>query len=144
MSGQDLTLRADVQPRPEPAVSVARRGSDAGQAASPAAACHAWRRVPAIALVRSVVYMVYTRDRPRHSQIPLLASGAVVVGDRVRRAGRLRLSRRLAGRAGGRGGRAMLLAMVGGGRGDGRRRLSAGAVILFQVAAAPSLQPGPR
>lgn len=88
-----------------------------------------------IALVASVAYVLYAITVRDASQIPLLASGAVVLGiafaaltvyafGAVLRAGRE-----------GRGGRSLLIALVGGGAAIATAGSLAGALILFQLAA---------
>jgi hypothetical protein len=88
----------------------------------------------AIAVIGSIAYVAYAITVRDASQIPLLASGAVVLGlaflaltvycfRAILRAGRED-----------RGGRAMLLALVGGGAAIATAGCFAGAVILFQLA----------
>ncbi len=90
----------------------------------------------AVALIASVVYVGYAITVRDAAQIPLLASGAVVLGiafaaltvycfGAVLRAGRE-----------GRGGWAVLLAVVGGGAAIATAGSFAAAIILFQLAAA--------
>jgi hypothetical protein len=87
-----------------------------------------------VALVASVAYVLYAITVRDASQIPLLASGAVVLAiafaaltvycfSAVLRAGEER-----------RGGRALLLALVGGGAAIATAAAAAGAIILFQLA----------
>ncbi len=88
----------------------------------------------AIALVLSVVYGIYALTVRDTSQIPLLASGAVVVGIAF---GALALySLSAVWRAGttGRGGRAILLGIVGGVAAMVAAGCLAVAVILFMLA----------
>lgn len=89
----------------------------------------------AIAVIASVAYVAYAITVRDASQIPLLASGAVVVAiafgaltvycfGAVLRAGRA-----------GRGGRALLIALVGGIAAMATSAAAAAAIILFQLAA---------
>lgn len=89
----------------------------------------------AIAVIASVVYVLYAITVRDASQIPLLASGAVVVAiafgaltvycfGAVLRAGRA-----------GRGGRAILIALLGGVAAMATSAAGAAAIILFQLAA---------
>lgn len=89
----------------------------------------------AIALIASVAYVAYAVTVRDASQIPLLASGAVVVAiafgaltaycfGAVLRAGRA-----------GHGGRAILIALVGGFAAIATSAAAAAAIILFQLAA---------
>jgi hypothetical protein len=91
----------------------------------------------AIAIVGSIVYMGYTVTVRDTSQIPLLASGAVVLA--VVFGALAAYTLRAIWRAGtdGRDGRALLLALVGGGAAMGAAGFAAGAIILFQVASGP-------
>jgi hypothetical protein len=88
----------------------------------------------AVAIVGSIIYMAYTVSVRDTSQIPLLASGAVVLA--VVFGALAAYSLRATWRAGmdGRGGRAMLVALVGGGAAIAAAGFAAGAIILFQVA----------
>jgi len=113
------------------------------RAASPASppAPKAGRRISpgvvflVVALVASIAYVAYAITVRDASQIPLLASGAVVLAiafaaltvycfGAVLRAGRE-----------GRGGRAILLALVGGGAAIATAGALAAALILFQLSA---------
>ena len=78
-----------------------------------------------------MAYTVTVRDT---SQIPLLASGAVVLA--VVFGALAAYCLRSIWRAGtdGRGGRAILVALVGGGAAIAAAGFAAGAIILFQVA----------
>ena len=88
----------------------------------------------AVALVASLAYVLYAITVRDASQIPLLASGAVVLAiafgaltvycfSAVLRAGR-----------DGRGGRSLLIALVGGFAAIATAGCLAGAIILFQLA----------
>ncbi len=90
-----------------------------------------------VAVVASMAYMAYTVTVRDTSQIPLLASGAVVLA--VVFGALATYSLRATWRAGevGRGGRAMLLSLVGGGAAIAAAGFAAGAIILFQVASGP-------
>ena len=90
-----------------------------------------------VAIVGSIAYMAYTVSVRDTSQIPLLASGAVVLA--VVFAALAAYSLRAILRAGsdGRDGRALVLALVGGGAAMAAAGFAAGAIILFQVASGP-------
>ena len=90
-----------------------------------------------VAIVGSIAYMAYTVTERDTSQIPLLASGAVVLA--VVFAALAAYSLRAILRAGsdGRDGRALVLALVGGGAAMAAAGFAAGAIILFQVASGP-------
>jgi hypothetical protein len=90
-----------------------------------------------VAIVGSIAYMAYTVTVRDTSQIPLLASGAVVLA--VVFAALAAYSLRAVLRAGtdGRDRRALLLALVGGGAAMAAAGFAAGAIILFQVASGP-------
>jgi ABC-type arginine transport system permease subunit len=90
-----------------------------------------------VAIVGSIAYMVYTVTVRDTSQIPLLASGAVVLS--VVFGALAAYSLRATLRAGqtGQDGRAILAALVGGGAAMAAAGFAAGAVILFQVASGP-------
>ncbi len=87
-----------------------------------------------VAIVGSIAYMGYTVTVRDTSQIPLLASGAVVLA--VVFGALAAYCLRSTWRAGtdGRGGRALLVALVGGGAAIAAAGFAAGAIILFQVA----------
>ncbi|HYH94006.1 MAG TPA: hypothetical protein VD763_12655 [Candidatus Saccharimonadales bacterium] len=113
-------------------------------AATPGPRTQAGRRISpglvfiAVALVGSVVYLGYAITVRDASQIPLLASGAVVLAIVF---GALAVySLRATWRAGneGRGGRALLIALVGGGAAIAAAASLAGALILFQLSSAPA------
>ena len=90
-----------------------------------------------VAIVGSLVYAAYTVTVRDTSQIPLLASGAVVLA--IVFAALAAYSLRAVLRAGqdGRDGRAMLVALVGGGAAMAAAGFAAGAIILFQVSSSP-------
>ena len=90
-----------------------------------------------VAVVGSIAYMAYAVTVRDTSQIPLLASGAIVLA--VVFAALAAYSLRATWRAGTdeRGGRALLLALVGGGAAIAAAGFAAGAIILFQVASGP-------
>jgi hypothetical protein len=91
----------------------------------------------ALALVGSVAYVLYAITVRDASQIPLLASGAVVLAIAfgalavfcVQGAWRAGIDRR--------NGRALLLGLVGGGAAIAAAGCVAGAVVLFGLAAGP-------
>ncbi len=88
-----------------------------------------------IAVVGSIAYLLYAITVRDASQIPLLASGAVVLGIAF---GALAIyCLRASWRAGGdgRGGRALFVALIGGGAVIATAGCLAGALILFQLAA---------
>lgn len=88
-----------------------------------------------IAVVGSIAYLLYAITVRDASQIPLLASGAVVLGIAF---GALAIyCLRASWRAGGdgRGGRALFVALIGGGAAIATAGCLAGALILFQLAA---------
>jgi hypothetical protein len=90
-----------------------------------------------VAIIGSIIYMAYTVTVRDTSQIPLLASGAIVLA--VVFAALAAYSLRATLRAGqdGRDGRAVLVALVGGGAAMAAAGFAAGAIILFQVASGP-------
>ena len=90
-----------------------------------------------VAIVGSIAYMAYTVTVRDTSQIPLLASGAVVLA--VVFAALAAYTLRAIWRAGtdGRDGRALLLSLVGGGAAMAAAGFAAGAIIQFQVASGP-------
>ena len=90
-----------------------------------------------VAIVGSVIYMAYTVTVRDTSQIPLLASGAIVLA--IVFAALAVYSLRATLRAGqdGRDGRAILVALVGGGAAMAAAGFVAGAIILFLVASGP-------
>ena len=87
-----------------------------------------------LAVVGSIIYMAYTVTVRDTSQIPLLASGAVVLA--IVFAALAAYSLRAIWRAGReeRGGRVLLVALVGGAAAFAAAGFAAGAIILFQVA----------
>jgi len=88
-----------------------------------------------IAVVGSIAYLLYAVTVRDASQIPLLASGAVVLGIAF---GALAIyCLRASWRSGGdgRGGRALFVALIGGGAAIATAGCLAGALILFQLAA---------
>ena len=88
----------------------------------------------AIALVLSVVYGIYALTVRDTSQIPLLASGAVVVGIAFGALALYSLSAVWRSGTDGRGGRAILLGIVGGVAAMVAAGCLAVAVILFLLA----------
>ncbi|MGH2474765.1 MAG: hypothetical protein ACRDIL_05830 [Candidatus Limnocylindrales bacterium] len=90
-----------------------------------------------VAIIGSIAYMAYTVTVREASQIPLLASGAVVLA--IVFAALSAYSLRAVWRAGEeeRGQRALLIALVGGGAAIAAAGFAAGAIILFQIAAGP-------
>ena len=88
----------------------------------------------AVAIIGSILYMVFVISVRDSSQIPLMASGAVVLALVF---GALAVySLRAILRAGlepGAGGRALLIALVGGGAAVAAAGCAAGAFILFQI-----------
>jgi hypothetical protein len=88
----------------------------------------------AIAVIGSIAYMGYAITVREASQIPLLASGAVVLGIAFAALALYCLSAVLRAGTDGRGGRAVLLAVVGGGAAIATAACLAGAIILFQLA----------
>jgi hypothetical protein len=88
----------------------------------------------AIAVVGSIAYMGYAITVREASQIPLLASGAVVLGIAFAALAVYCLHEVLQAGTDGRGGRAMVLALVGGGAAIATGGCFAAAIILFQLA----------
>ncbi len=88
-----------------------------------------------VAIVGSIAYMAYTLTVREASQIPLLASGAVVLA--IVFGALSGYSLRAIWRAGeqDRGRRALLIGLVGGGAAIAAAGFAAAAIILFQVAA---------
>lgn len=113
-------------PTRDPSTPVGRRGISPGLV------------FLAVALIGSVAYVAYAITVRDASQIPLLASGAVVLaivfgalsGYCLRETWRAGLEDR--------GGRAMLIALVGGGAAIASAGCLAGALILFFLASGPS------
>jgi hypothetical protein len=88
----------------------------------------------AIAVIGSVLYMAFVISVRDSSQIPLMASGAVVLALVFGAAAAYGLRATLrAGVAEGQGGRAMLIALVGGIAAMAAAGFAAGAIILFQI-----------
>jgi hypothetical protein len=88
----------------------------------------------AIALVLSVIYVVYALTVRDTSQIPLLASGAVVLGIAFGALALYCLSAVWRAGVDGRGGKAISLGLVGGVAAMIAAGCLAGAVILFMLA----------
>ena len=88
-----------------------------------------------IAVIGSIAYLIYAVTVRDASQIPLLASGAVVLGLAFGALSIycLRSSWRVG--ADGRGGRAFGVALIGGGAAIATAGCLAAAIILFQLAA---------
>ena len=87
-----------------------------------------------IALVLSIVYVVYALTVRDTSQIPLLASGAVVLGIAFAALAVYCLSAVWRAGVDGRGGRAIVLGIVGGIAAMIAAGCFAGAVVLFMLA----------
>jgi hypothetical protein len=129
MSGRS-SRPADRRPAP------ARRATTEGRAGS-------GRRISpgvvflAIAMVGSIIYGAYTVTVRDTTQIPLLASGAIVLA--VVFAALAAYSLRATLRAGtdGRDGHALMVSLVGGGAAIAAAGFAAGAIVLFQVASGP-------
>jgi cation transport ATPase len=123
--------------------SADRRPARSGRSAAAPARGRAGRRISpgfiflVVAIVGSIVYMAYTVTVRDTSQIPLLASGAIVLA--VVFGALAAYSLRATWRAGQeeRGGWALLVALVGGGAAIAAAGFAAGAIILFQVASGP-------
>jgi hypothetical protein len=92
----------------------------------------------AVAIIGSVAYLAYAITVRDASQIPLLASGAVVLA--IVFGALAGYSVRALWRAGaeGRGGRAIAIALVGGIAAMACAGALAGAIILFQLASSPA------
>lgn len=90
-----------------------------------------------VAIVGSIIYMAYTVTVRDTSQIPLLASGAVVLAVVFAALAAYALRATLRAGSEGRGGWAILVALVGGGAAMAAAGFVAGAIILFQVASGP-------
>ena len=89
----------------------------------------------AIAVIGSVAYALYAVTVRDASQIPLLASGAVVLALAFGALTVYCLRALLRAGADGRGGRALAIALVGGGAAMATAGWLAGALVLFQLAA---------
>jgi hypothetical protein len=87
-----------------------------------------------IAVIGSVAFMGYAITVREASQIPLLAAGAVVLGIAFAALALYCLSAVLRAGRDGRGGRAILIALVGGGAAIATAACFSGAIILFQLA----------
>ena len=90
-----------------------------------------------VAVVGSIAYMAYTVTVRDTSQIPLLASGAVVLAVVFAALAVYGLRATLRSGTEGRGGWALLVALVGGGAAIAAAGFAAGALILFQVSGGP-------
>ena len=88
----------------------------------------------AIAVIGSVAYALYAVTVRDASQIPLLASGAVVLALAFGALAVYCLRALLRAGADGRGGRALGIALVGGGAAMATAGCLAGALVLFQLA----------
>ncbi len=91
----------------------------------------------ALAIVGSIAFMGYTVTVRDASQIPLLASGAVILAIVFGALAAYSLRATWLAGGTGRGGRALLVALVGGGAAIAAAGFLAGAIILFQVASGP-------
>ncbi len=87
-----------------------------------------------VAIVGSIAYMAYAVTVRDTSQIPLLASGAVVLAVVFGALAAYCLRSIWRAGADARGGRALLVALVGGGAAMAAAGFAAAAIILFQVA----------
>jgi hypothetical protein len=90
-----------------------------------------------LAIVGSIAYMAYTVTVRDASQIPLLASGAVVLAIVFAAGAVYTLRATLRAGTDDRGGRAVMLGLVGGLAAMIAAGFAAGAIILFQVASGP-------
>ena len=88
----------------------------------------------AVAIVGSIAYMAYAVTVRDTSQIPLLASGAIVLAVVFGALAVYSLRATLRAGTDGRDRRALLVALVGGGAAIAAAGFAAGAIILFQVA----------
>lgn len=88
----------------------------------------------AIAVIGSIAYALYAVTVRDASQIPLLASGAVVLALAFGALTVYCLRALLRAGADGRGGRALAIALVGGGAAMATAGCLAGALVLFQLA----------
>lgn len=88
----------------------------------------------AVAIVLSGVYLVYALTVRDTSQIPMLASGAVVLGIAFGALALYALSAVWRAGVEGRGGQALLLGIVGGGAAIVAAGCVAGAIVLFMLA----------
>ncbi|CAN5585994.1 hypothetical protein BH20CHL7_BH20CHL7_02240 [soil metagenome] len=87
-----------------------------------------------IAIVGSIAYVLYAITVRDASQIPLLASGAVVLALAFAALAIYCLSAVMRAGTSGRGGRALLISLVGGGAAIATAGCLAAAVILFGLA----------
>ena len=87
-----------------------------------------------VAVIGSIVYGLYAITVRDASQIPLLASGAVALSLAFGALAAYCLRALLQAGEDGRGGRAMLIALVGGGAAIAACGCLAGAIILFMLA----------
>jgi hypothetical protein len=124
--------------------SAQRRPAGSGrQGSAPTRARGGGRRISpglvflVVAIVGSIVYMGYTVTVRDTSQIPLLASGAVVLAVVFSALAAYSLRATLLAGQNGQDGRAILAALVGGGAAIAAAGFAAGAIILFQVASGP-------
>ena len=120
--------------------SASRRPASARPAGSAPSPAGGSRRISpgviflVVAIVGSIAYMAYSVTVRDTSQIPLLASGAVVLAVVFAALAAYCLRSILrAGKEGG-GGRVVLVALIGGGAAMAAAGFAAGAFILFQVA----------
>ena len=88
----------------------------------------------AVALVASIAYLLYAITVRDASQIPLLASGAVVLAIAFGALTVYCFGAVLRAGTEGRGGRALLIALVGGGAAIATAGCLAASIILFQLA----------
>jgi hypothetical protein len=87
-----------------------------------------------VALVASIAYVLYAITVRDASQIPLLASGAVVLAIAFAALTVYAFAATLRAGREGRGGRSLLIAVVGGVAAIATAGCLAGAIILFQLA----------
>ncbi len=132
MSGRSTRTaeRRPAAPR-RPATGPARAGAGGGRRISPGVL------FLVVAIVGSIIYMAYTVTVRDTSQIPLLASGAIVLAVVFGALAAYSLRATLRAGQDGRDGRAVLVALVGGGAAMAAAGFAAGAIILFQVASGP-------
>jgi hypothetical protein len=120
--------------------SASRRPAPARRAGSAPSQTGGSRRISpgviflVLAIVGSIAYMAYTVTVRDTSQIPLLASGAVVLALVFAALAAFCLRAILRAGTEGGGGRVVLVALVGGGAAMAAAGFAAGAIILFQVA----------
>ena len=122
---------ADRRPVPAGTTRPDRGGASEGRRISPGVV------FLVVAIVGSIAYMAYTVTVRDTSQIPLLASGAVVLAVVFGALAAYSLRAILRAGSDGRDGRALLLSLVGGGAAMAAAGFAAGAIILFQVASGP-------